>query len=123
MRIIQEVSKSLTYPLPADLIEIYTDTNGFEGSISEWLNVILWPVEDLVPNNIGYGVSSFFPGLVIVGSGATGQALGYLSRAATEYIEVSFVGFEEMFARTFCGTFFEFLTNLNEGRQSVSIEK
>jgi len=120
LKTIELVSAELEVPLSGDLQRLYLITNGFESS-GEFLDIVLWPIEDLLINNTAYDVNKYFPGLILIGSDTTGQALGYVvDNSGLQYIEVSFIGFEKRFSKQFSGTFFDFIRWLDECRRKAS---
>jgi hypothetical protein len=67
----------LDFEIPIDYIEFMKIFNGGEGPIGENGYLILWPIDELIQNNIDYEVQSFAPGFFVFAKDAADTAFAF----------------------------------------------
>jgi len=72
--VIQELSASCGFTLPAEYVSFLRFSNGGEGSlcIEPWC-FQLYPAEEIIPFNRGYKVDEFLPAYFAIGSNGAGE--------------------------------------------------
>jgi hypothetical protein len=106
--------RALNVELPHDYRAFLGTSNGGEGFLGENY-VSLWKAEELEPNNSGYNVASFAPGLLLFGSDGGGEAYAFDTRDNPwAVVKVPFIGMGEAGLAIPLGhSFTEFLKNIS----------
>ena len=81
--------RQLGFRLPDDYVAFLRRHNGGEGFIGSGPYMMLWAVEELEPLNRGYGVASYCPELLLIGSNGGGEAYAF-DRRSTPWCVVQF---------------------------------
>ncbi|WP_068845677.1 SMI1/KNR4 family protein [Planctopirus hydrillae] len=113
---IAEIECHLGKSLPALYVELMIRSSGIEGFLGEAEYLTLWPLENLVELNEGYGVCHFAPGIWLFGSNGGGTGYGFdLRRDGMPVVEAPFIGLslDEVVPRG--NSFGEFLRSLQSG--------
>jgi len=107
---VADVERQLASELPAEYRDFLLHCNGGEGFVGPSAYLMLWRVEELLPNNTAYEVSEYAPGLLIFGSDGGGEALAFdMDAAGSPVVSVPFVGMDRRLARTVATSFDGFL--------------
>ena len=83
---ITAVENAMQIKFPIEYKEFMKKSNGAEGAIGENSYLSIWPMNEIVELNEGYGVADFTPGLVYFGSDGGGMAYAFDSRK--EYMPI-----------------------------------
>jgi SMI1-KNR4 cell-wall len=99
--------------LPESYFEFLRFSNGGEGDLGVepgWFAP--WPAEDVIRNNLGYGVARSVPWLFGFGSNGGGEMFGFDCRSASEIqiVMVPFIGMDSESVATVAANFEQFLS-------------
>lgn len=112
--LISEAEASLELTLPADYVEMLKVSDGYAGFIGDATFLDIWPVSDLATRNREYGVETYAPGLLAIGSDGAGEMYGFDTRFGQwTIVQIPFVPMNWEAAQPVAPSFVEFLTNLS----------
>ena len=104
------VEEKLNINFPKDYREFVLESNGVAGAIGDNAYLIIWPIEELVDLNEGYGVEKFTPGLVYFGSDGGGMAYAFdVRKEQMKIVEIPFESIHIEDANVIADTFEDFL--------------
>ena len=113
--IIITVENKLNISFPLQYKEFMLKSNGAEGPIGDNSYLVIWPIEEIVELNEGYGVNEFTPGLVYFGSDGGGSAYAFDVREKDiPIVEFPFDSIHIEDAGLIAGTFGEFIKKIYE---------
>lgn len=114
---IGDAETSLGLTLPADYVEFLKLSDGYAGFIGDATFLDMWPVSDLATRNREYGVETYAPGLLAIGSDGGGEMYGFDTRSGLwSIVQVPFVPMNWESAQAVAPTFYTFLTKMAEER-------
>ena len=91
--VLYELVQNAPFPLPGEYVDLLRTTDGAEGSGTNGY-IVLWPAAEVLELNVGYKVSEFTSGLLLIGGNGGNRAFGIDGRDSTTtvYVEVDLIG-------------------------------
>lgn len=109
------VENQLNVNFPTQYRKFMLKSNGAEGSIGAHSYLVIWPIDEIVELNEGYGVEEFTPGLIYFGSDGGGMAYAFDSRKShMPIVEFPFDSIHIEDANLIADTFDEFVKTIYE---------